>query len=259
MASRSGRVQPFTVLPTFYVDYLFVCEKKSDVKFIEKVRRVLDFLSPPVSTGVLTTKDVEENNIKAKKIVSMFNTSLDIARLFVEIGGASTEHNCCVVQMKGGVGFGQQTGILNVYVERKDNYLQWWPQVFIFLCGRNTTSAAGPCFFMYDYESEPHVQHVHDFIDACEKAGIHFATLQHSYIVHASRALIVHHSGWGCNVYEKNRKILDSLTPHEMPVIVIANNRLALDPQLEEIADSVELYLNDPVVLSWVLCQTKQG
>lgn len=111
---------------------------------------------------------------------------------------------------------------------------------------------------MYDYASEPCVQHVHDFIDACEKAGIHFATLQHTYIVHASRALIIHHSGWGCEVYEKNKKILDSITANEMPVIVVARNRLAVDSQLEEIANTIEPDLNDPAVLAWVLCQTKQ-
>ena len=259
MASRAFRVEPVYQLPTLQIDYLFVCEKKSEVKFIEKVRIVLDFLSPPVTSGILTTKQVEELNIKAKKVVIMFNTSLDIARLFVELGITTAQHNCCVVQMKGEVGFGQQIGILNIFIENRENYLQWWPQVFIFLCGRSKSAIAGPCFFMYDYQSEPCVQQVHDFIDACETAGIHFATLQNSYIVHASRALIVHHTGWGCKVYENNWKILDSLTAHKMPVIVVAHNRLAVEPQLEAIADTIELHLNDPAVLSWVLCQTKQG
>lgn len=259
MESKVDGLQSAEDVLQIKVDILFVCGKKAEMKFVEKVRKVLDFLNPPVSSKIMKIKDVEETNVQAKKTVSVFNTSLDVARLFVEMGITAEGHNCCVVQKKGEVGFKQNSGILNIFVESKENFIQWWPQVFIFLCGRSKPAVCGPCFFMYDYASEPYVQHVHDFIDGCEKAGIHFATLQHTYIVHASRALIIHHSGWGCGVYEKNKKILDSITANEMPVIVVARNRLAVDSQLEEIADTIEPDFNDPAVLAWVLCQTKQG
>ena len=259
MAKVDVRLQTTGTFKTIKVDILFVCGKQLDIKFVGKLRKVLDYLYPPVSSKIVKISDVEEQNIVAEKTVSMFNSSLDVARLFVELGVSSEKHNCCIVQMEGEIGFAENADILNVYVHNKQNYLQWWPQVFVFLCGRSKHSVSGPCFFMYDYTREPHIQYVHDFINACERAGIHFATLQHASIVQAARALIIKHSGWGCQVYENNKKILDNLNPNKMPIIVIARSRLALDEELEQIADTIEPDLNNPLVLAWVLCKTKQG